>query len=56
VAAESTADLVAAAESPAARAHRWSFPGADYPRLLRIKERYDPSNLSRVHHGVGSDR
>jgi len=57
VAAESTADPVAAADSPAAWAYEWwSFPGADYPRLLRIKERYDPSNLSKVHHGVGSDR
>lgn len=35
---------------------RWSeaFWGTNYPRLLAIKRRYDPNNLFRVHHGVGS--
>lgn len=33
-----------------------SFWGANYPRLLDVKQRYDPANLLRVHHGVGSDR
>jgi FAD/FMN-containing dehydrogenase len=32
-----------------------SFWGDNYPRLLDIKRRYDPANLFRVHHGVGSD-
>ena len=31
-----------------------SFWGANYPRLLEIKRRYDPANIFRVHHGVGS--
>jgi len=33
---------------------RAQFWGSNYPRLLRIKRRYDPSNLFRVHKGVGS--
>jgi FAD/FMN-containing dehydrogenase len=32
-----------------------SFWGGNYPRLLEIKHAYDPGNLFRVHHGVGSD-
>lgn len=32
-----------------------SFWGDSYPRLLEIKRRYDPANLFRVHHGVGSE-
>jgi FAD/FMN-containing dehydrogenase len=32
-----------------------SFWGNNYPKLLEIKRRYDPTNLFRVHHGVGSD-
>jgi FAD/FMN-containing dehydrogenase len=32
-----------------------SFWGDNYPRLLDIKHRYDPTNLFRVHHGVGSE-
>ena len=33
-----------------------SFWGANYPKLLEVKHRYDPDNLFRVHHGVGSER
>jgi FAD/FMN-containing dehydrogenase len=32
-----------------------SFWGDNYRRLLEIKRRYDPTNLFRVHHGVGSE-
>ncbi len=32
-----------------------SFWGMNYPGLLEIKRRYDPTNLFRVHHGVGSE-
>ncbi len=31
------------------------FWGTNYPRLLRIKKKYDPTNLFHVHHGVGSE-
>jgi FAD/FMN-containing dehydrogenase len=33
-----------------------SFWGDNYARLLKIKHTYDPGNLFRVHHGVGSER
>ena len=33
-----------------------SFWGDNYVRLLEIKHIYDPGNLFRVHHGVGSER
>ncbi|MDM0026188.1 FAD-dependent oxidoreductase [Variovorax saccharolyticus] len=33
-----------------------SFWGANYPRLLAAKDRYDPDGLFFVHHGVGSER
>lgn len=32
-----------------------SFWGANYPRLKRTKDRYDPGGLFFVHHGVGSE-
>jgi hypothetical protein len=32
-----------------------SFWGGNYARLLEIKRKYDPGNLFRVHHGVGSE-
>jgi hypothetical protein len=32
-----------------------SFWGSNYARLLKIKHAYDPGNLFRVHHGVGSE-
>lgn len=31
------------------------FWGENYGRLLDVKRTYDPTNLFRVHHGVGSD-
>jgi hypothetical protein len=33
-----------------------AFWGANYPRLLSVKDRYDPQGLFTVHHGVGSER
>ena len=33
-----------------------AFWGPHYPRLLAIKDRYDPDGLFVVHHGVGSER
>ena len=32
-----------------------SFWGSNYPRLAAVKEKYDPSGLFFVHHGVGSE-
>jgi hypothetical protein len=32
-----------------------AFWGGNYARLLEIKHAYDPGNLFRVHHGVGSE-
>jgi FAD/FMN-containing dehydrogenase len=32
-----------------------AFWGVNYPRLARIKRRYDPDGLFTVHHGVGSE-
>jgi hypothetical protein len=29
--------------------------GPNYPRLSRIKQRWDPDGLFTVHHGVGSE-
>jgi FAD/FMN-containing dehydrogenase len=33
-----------------------SFWGANYSRLLAVKQKYDPDGLFFVHHGVGSER
>ncbi len=33
-----------------------SFWGPNYPRLLAIKNKYDPDGLFFVHHGVGSEQ
>ena len=33
-----------------------SFWGANYDRLLAVKDKYDPEGLFFVHHGVGSER
>jgi hypothetical protein len=33
-----------------------SFWGTNYPRLLDVKQKYDPDGLFFVHHGVGSER
>jgi FAD/FMN-containing dehydrogenase len=32
-----------------------SFWGRNYPRLRQIKQKHDPANIFRVHHGVGSE-
>ena len=32
-----------------------AFWGPNYPRLLKVKQRYDPDGLFAVHHGVGSE-
>lgn len=34
---------------------QWSFFGSHYPRLLEIKQRYDPYHLFYAHTGVGSE-
>jgi hypothetical protein len=37
-------------------AWRDSFWGQNYPKLLAVKDQYDPDGLFIVHHGVGSER
>ena len=32
-----------------------AFWGSNYPRLLSIKQKYDPANFFRTHHSVGSE-
>jgi hypothetical protein len=32
-----------------------AFWGTNYPRLARIKQKYDPDGLFFVRHGVGSE-
>ena len=32
-----------------------AFWGANYPRLAKVKHKYDPNGLFFVHHGVGSE-
>ena len=32
-----------------------SFWGSNYPRLKTIKQKYDPTGLFFVHHGVGTE-
>jgi FAD/FMN-containing dehydrogenase len=34
---------------------QWSFYGSHYPKLLEIKQRYDPANLFYAHTAVGSE-
>jgi FAD/FMN-containing dehydrogenase len=38
------------------KAWQRSYWGANYRRLLAVKDRYDPEGLFVVHHGVGSER
>jgi FAD/FMN-containing dehydrogenase len=33
-----------------------AYFGANYPRLLKVKQRYDPDGLFTVRHGVGSEQ
>jgi len=44
------------ASSAFKRCWQRAYWGASYPRLLEVKNRYDPDGLFFVHHGVGSER
>ena len=37
------------------RSWQQSFWGSNYPRLAAVKQKYDPTGLFFVHHGVGSE-
>jgi FAD/FMN-containing dehydrogenase len=57
VAARTAEDVSAAVESNFFEPEWQSaFWGANYERLLAVKQSYDPDGLFFVHHGVGSEQ